>query len=87
MKAKRRRAARDQARCWLVNPGGAIHEVTRELAAERLHDPGWRLATDAEVAELKQRGGHQSADNPICEPQSPEPDEGASDDGIDGNAE
>ncbi len=60
---------------FLVNPGGAIHEAPRELAAERLREAGWRLATADEVAELKRRGGHQTADNPVCEPWNPEPDD------------
>ncbi len=53
---------------YLVNPGGAIHETSRELAAEWLREPGWRIATDEEVAELKRRNGHQTADHPICNP-------------------
>lgn len=61
-------------RYFLVNPAGAIHEVTREHARERLKIAGWRLATAAEVAELERRGGEQRADDPICPPWSPDPD-------------
>ena len=52
----------------IVNPGGAVHDVTKERARELLREVGWRLATPAEVAELKKRGGHQTADDPICKP-------------------
>lgn len=61
-------------RYFVVNPKGAIHEVTREHARERLAQPGWRLATKEEIAELEARGGRQVFDNPICRPWSPDPD-------------
>jgi hypothetical protein len=57
----------------LVNPKGAIHVATREHARARLAQAGWRLATEAEVAELNACGGHQVADDPICRPWSPDP--------------
>lgn len=73
---KPKAAAADDAarRYYLVNPAGAIHEVTREHARERLKIAGWRLATAAEVAELAARGGEQRADDPICPPWTPDPD-------------
>lgn len=61
-------------RYFIVNKAGAIHEVDREHARERLRQVGYRLATPAEVAELEARGGEQRADNPICTPWSPDPD-------------
>lgn len=61
-------------RYFLVNPKGAIHEVTRDLAAERLRVAGWRLATPEEIARLAAQGGHQVFDAPICRPWSPDPD-------------
>lgn len=57
----------------IVNPKGAIHQATREHAKWRLSMPGWRLATEAEVAELAARSGLQVADAPICAPWSPDP--------------
>lgn len=69
-----RRAASSEKRYFIVNPAGAIHEVTREHARERLKVVGWRMATSAEVAELNARGGNQRADDPICTPWSPDPD-------------
>ncbi len=59
---------------YVVNPDGAIHDAPWELVVECLQRPGWRKATNEEVAELKRRNGHQVPDNPICEPWNPEPD-------------
>lgn len=59
---------------WIVNRKGTIHQVTREHARERLREAGWRMATQDEVAALAARGGHQTADKPICKPWSPDPD-------------
>jgi hypothetical protein len=59
---------------WLVNPAGAIHSVSREHAKERMKNAGWRIATPAEVEELKRRKGIQLFDDPICKPWSPDPE-------------
>lgn len=59
---------------YVVNPAGTIHGVDREHARGRLRQAGWRLATAEEVAELTTRGGHQTWDDPICEPWAPEPE-------------
>lgn len=61
-------------RYFLVNPKGAIHEADREHARMRLAQPGWRLATAAEVQALEDAGGEQRFDRPICPPWSPDPD-------------
>lgn len=71
----RKRFAGDEAEksYFLVNPAGAIHSVSREHARERLKLAGWRLASQAEVDELRARSGHQRWDDPICAPWTPEP--------------
>jgi hypothetical protein len=61
-------------RYFIVNPAGAIHEVTREMARERLRQVGYRMATAEEVARLEAAGGNQRADRPLCEPWSADPD-------------
>lgn len=61
-------------RYYIVNPKGAIHEVTREHARERLKIAGWRMASPQEIAELAARDGLQVFDKPICTPWSPDPD-------------
>ncbi len=50
---------------YLVNPAGAIHDCTEQHARERLRYPGWRLATEDEVAQLAAQGGMQAAKKPI----------------------
>jgi|FLYN01.1.fsa_nt_gi hypothetical protein len=67
--------AKAPRRYFLVNPKGAIHEVTREHARERLKQAGWRMANTAEIEELERRNGLQVFDRPICRPWSPDPDE------------
>ncbi len=59
---------------WIVNPAGALHQATREHARERFRSAGWRRATDAEIAELGERAGHQVWDDPIARPWAPEAD-------------
>lgn len=59
---------------YLVNPAGAIHNVTREHARARLEQLGWRLATEEEI--VKYQGQEvQRFDQPIARPWSPDPDE------------
>ena len=58
---------------WIVNPAGALHQVTRAHARERFQSAGWRKATPEEIAELQKRGGKQVFDNPIAAPWTPEP--------------
>jgi hypothetical protein len=60
---------------WIVNPGGALHLVSREHAREKFREVGWRKATAAEIAELEKRQGNQRFDDPIAEPWTPEPTE------------
>ncbi|NOK59128.1 MAG: hypothetical protein GFH27_549283n412 [Chloroflexi bacterium AL-W] len=59
----------------IVNPRGAIHVVTREHAASRLRQAGWRLATKQEIAKLARQKGRQLHDKPICTPWSPDPEQ------------
>jgi hypothetical protein len=61
-------------RYFVVNPAGAIHEVPRSLAATRLKQIGYRMATADEVSRLEAAGGNQRAKNPICAPFSTDPD-------------
>lgn len=61
-------------RYFIVNPRGAIHEVTREHAKERLRSAGWRMATPEEIAALTAANGHQMFDKPICPRWAPDPD-------------
>lgn len=76
---------------YVVNPSGAVHDVTEEHARELLRNPGWRVATQAEIDQLAAQHGHQEADNPIAarwEPRLESEDEGAGDtinlaDGVD----
>lgn len=72
--ARRPTAPEVERTYFIVNPAGAIHEVTREHATMRLKQVGFRLATRDEVAELNKRGGNQRWDRPICQPWSPDPD-------------
>lgn len=67
-------------RYFIVNPAGAIHEVTYEHAKSLLGKVGYRNATAAEVKKLNSRRGNVAAGNqefkkPVCEPfaASPEP--------------
>ncbi len=53
---------------FIVNPRGAIHQVTKEHMRFRLLQPGYREATPEEVQELERRDGVQVFDNPICKP-------------------
>ncbi len=70
---------------YVVNPGGAIHDCSRDIAAACLLKPGYRMATDEEVAELKRRNGRQVPDSPICQPWTPESEE-VSVDGLEPDA-
>lgn len=58
---------------YIVNPAGAIHGVDRDHAKWRLASPGWRLATEDEIAAYK-GAKVQRSDRPICTPWSPDPD-------------
>lgn len=72
-KTKQVKRVVEAPRFFIVNPAGAIHEVTEEHAQSRLFQPGWRSATLDEVKELMARGGEQRFDDPICEPWRPVP--------------
>lgn len=67
-------ATKKPKRYFIVNPAGAIHEVTYEHAQARLAQPGYRMAKAAEVRKLTAAGGKQLWDEPICEPFSTEPE-------------
>lgn len=58
-------------RFFIVNPKGAVHEVTQEHAEDRINaDPRWRMAEKAEVdAYLK--AAQQVADKPLAAPYVP----------------
>ncbi len=73
-KPKAAEAVKPARRYFIVNPAGALHEVTREHASELLRSPGFRMATPAEVEQLHAQGGEQRFDQPICTPWSPDPD-------------
>lgn len=59
---------------YIVNPAGAIHSVTREHAAGRLRQVGFRMATKDEIAALEHAGGHQVAGKPLAAPHTADPD-------------
>lgn len=63
-----------ERRYFIVNPAGAIHEVTREIARERLKQVGYRRATKDEIALYEAAGGNQRASSPLCEPWTDDPD-------------
>jgi len=67
-------AERKAKRYFIVNPAGAIHEVTKEHAKMRLAQPGYRQAKAAEVKKWQEAGGNQRFDKPICTPFSTEPE-------------
>jgi len=60
---------------YIVNPAGAVHVVPRGIAAERLKQRGFRMATPAEIAAYEKAGGNQRFDKPLAEPWSPEPED------------
>ncbi|MCL4867760.1 MAG: hypothetical protein KJ063_02230 [Anaerolineae bacterium] len=55
-------------RYFIVNPAGAIHEVTLDHAETLLRKVGFRSATQAEVNKLNAAKGEQRFDAPICTP-------------------
>jgi hypothetical protein len=61
-------------RYFIVNPAGAIHEVTYSIARMRLRQIGYRLAMADEIAKYNTADGNQRADRPLCEPWSSDPD-------------
>lgn len=62
-------------RYFIVNPAGAIHEVSVDLARERLQQAkGYRMATKDEIALLEAAGGNQRADSPLCPRWTDDPD-------------
>jgi hypothetical protein len=52
-------------RFFVVNPTGAVHEVTEAHLWELVRQPGWRVASKDDIAELELRDGEQTADDPI----------------------
>lgn len=63
-------------RYYVVNEAGAIHEVTKELAADLLkrRNKIYRMATSGEVAKLKKAKGKQAHNKPIAPPRNTDPD-------------
>lgn len=58
-------------RYFIVNPHGAVHEVSKEHAEERINsDPRWRMATKAEV-DAYLAADQQTADTPLATPWAP----------------
>lgn len=57
---------------YIVNPAGAIHDVTRSHAERLLGLPGYRNASPDEVALLRQTPV-QRFDRPLCAPFRPTP--------------
>ncbi len=57
---------------WIVNPSGTVHSCDRAHAAERLREPGWRMATAEEIARAKAPGAVQQYDRPFGTPFAPE---------------
>jgi hypothetical protein len=72
--ARQRKAVESEKTYYIVNPAGALHEVSYEHARARLRQIGYRTATAEEIAELKRRGGNQRFDDPIAEPFNPQPE-------------
>lgn len=66
-------AKEENKRYYIVNPAGAVHEVTREHAAELLKKVGYRKATAAEVTAYN-KAPIQRADKPIGKPFTSDPD-------------
>lgn len=52
-------------RFFLVNPSGAVHEVSEDHLYERLEQVDFREATDKEVEAYILEGGNQTLANPI----------------------
>lgn len=67
--------AKEEKFYYIVNPKGAIHDVSESHARARLKMPGWRLATKDEIADYQEAGGNQRFDRPIAEPFQPLPAE------------
>jgi DNA-directed RNA polymerase alpha subunit len=65
--------SKKNVRFFIVNPGGAVHEVTKEDAATRLRQPGFRMAQAAEIEEYFRRP-IQRADRPIAPRWNPQPE-------------
>lgn len=67
-------SAKPERRYFIVNPAGAIHEVSREHAKERLAQVGYRMATPAEVAAYLKADGNQRVGKPLAAPHQVDPD-------------
>ena len=61
---------------FIVNPGGAVHGVTKEHARERLKQHGFRMARPAEVKRYKSQKV-QTSEKPIAPKFTTDPDEAA----------
>jgi hypothetical protein len=56
---------------YIVNPHGAVHSVTHKLAEELLQQPGFRLATEAEITLHNEQPIQDAQKNRIAEPWTP----------------
>ena len=56
---EKRMKYRNEKSIYLVNPGGAVHNLPETLANERLQQGGWREATEEEIQRLKDQKGAQ----------------------------
>lgn len=58
---------------YIVNPGGAVHSVTREHAKTRLAQAGWRMAEDDEIEQYLGAPANRGL-APVAPRWSPDPD-------------
>lgn len=65
-------ASNKPKRFFIVNPAGAVHEVSEAHARWRLQSAGWRMASEAEVSKYL-AAKVQRFDRPIAEPWNPNP--------------
>ncbi len=82
--------ATNNKRYFIINPAGALHEVTKEHATERLtDDPRYRMATKAEIkkyldylASQKKNGSMSRAFPPVAPRWKPEAETGVDVDAL-----
>jgi hypothetical protein len=73
--------AEKTVRYYIVNPQGAVHEVSREMAKARLALAGWREPTKAELKAYKDTKIQRSGE-PIAKPWTPEPGQTPEPEGV-----
>lgn len=62
----KKKVVESNERFFIVNPAGAVHEVTRDHAQARLGQVGYRAATQDEIKKYLEQGGNQWHDQPIA---------------------